>query len=149
MPNPPHTKPRTHTHSLYNSLHCLCFKVKQSSVSCQSTHAQTQLTKSYQRIYLYSHSILKVCQCWQMLFFSFFLFSFFFSVEYFSSQLNLGFLTASRAFNSGKEECDQFVKVCSVSSFSDFSVFVHCDVETNLSCTKLNELFGKQLYVYL
>lgn len=77
--------------------------------------------------------------------FFFYFLLFFFSVEYFSSQLNLGFLTASRAFNSGKEECDQFVKVCSVSSFSDFSVFIHCDVETNLSCTKLNELFGKQL----
>lgn len=35
----------------------------------------------------------------------FFYFSFL-SVEYFSSQLNLGFLTASRALNSGKAEYD-------------------------------------------
>lgn len=113
-----HARPSalTHIHTIsLHTLHCTASALESRSFLSpvsphRHTHALTH-TSLNQRGYLF---LFMVSWCPDSLpalldFFSFPLFCVFLSLEYFPSQLNLGFLTASRALNSGKAEGNPFL----------------------------------------
>lgn len=98
-----------------------------------NTHAQSQLSTSDERITFYL-LIYSDPASFYTSYLLFPIFVSFFSVEYFfPSEINLGFLTASWAFNTGKHPASLLERRCQVVNVQ----------------TELDKSFGKKLYIYL